>query len=76
MASTPTTQRDIAAARDDRTIATATAAAAVAPAGTTGTDGWDSDADRDAAVLAINTNRTRIAEIITALEKVGILLEA
>ena len=52
---------------------TPTSVTAAAPAGTTGTDGWDSDADRDTAVAMINNNRTRIAEIQSILIDAGLL---
>jgi hypothetical protein len=78
MASDPQKQRDIASGRDDRAIATATAEVPASPAGGTGAaaGGWDTAANRDIAITAINTNRTRIGEIIDALERQGILINA
>lgn len=52
-----------------------TAGVPAAPAGGTGIalGGWDGAAGRDVAITAINTNRTRIAEIEAALVAAGIL---
>lgn len=52
-----------------------TAAAAVAPAGGTGTaaGGWDTAANRDAAIAQINNLRTRVTEMENALKALGIL---
>jgi hypothetical protein len=46
-----------------------------APAGGVGTaaGGWDTSANRDAAIAAINTNKTAIDNIITALKNNGIM---
>lgn len=53
----------------------ATAQVAAAPAGGTGATAgaYDTAANRDTAIAAINNNRTRIAEIETALKNLGIL---
>jgi hypothetical protein len=66
-------RRDLAGALKARQQGLLRAIVAVAPAGTTGTDGWDSDADRDAAVAAINNNRSRIEEIEQLLVDLGLL---
>lgn len=52
-----------------------TAQAAASPAGGVGAaaGGWDTAANRDTAIAAINNNRTRIAEIETALRSLGLL---
>lgn len=52
-----------------------TAQVAVAPAGGTGAaaGAWDTAGNRDTAIATINNNRTRIAEIETALKALGIL---
>lgn len=48
---------------------------AAAPAGGTGAaaGGYDTAGNRDIAIATINNNRTRIAEIETALKNAGIL---
>lgn len=53
-----------------------TSASAVAPAGGTGTaaGGWDTAANRDAAIAQINNLRTRVSEMETALKALGILV--
>lgn len=55
---------------------TLTAVSAVAPAGGTGTaaGGWDTAANRDAAIAQINNLRTRVTEIENALKTLGILI--
>ena len=63
--------RSLAAGKDPKNTALTTAAAA-APT-SDGAFGWTSDADKDIAVTTINTNRTRIGEIETALKAAGIL---
>jgi len=63
--------RSLAAGKDPKGVAL-TAAAAAAPT-SDGAFGWTSDADKDIAVTTINTNRTRIGEIETALKLAGIL---
>lgn len=52
-----------------------TAQVAAAPAGGTGAaaGAWDGSANRDIAIATINNNRTRIAEIETALKALKIL---
>ena len=66
-------RRDVGGSRVARHQGLLTAIVAVAPAGTTGTDGWDSDADRTTAVATINNNRTRITEIEQLLVDLGLL---
>ena len=53
-----------------------TAQAVVAPAGGTGATAgaYDSASNRNAMIAAVNNNRTRIAEIETALQAFGIVL--
>ena len=53
----------------------ASSGTASAPAGGVGTaaGGWDTSANRDAAIAAINTNKTAIDNIITALKNNGIM---
>lgn len=53
-----------------------TAVTAAAPAGGTGTvaGAWDTAANRDAAIAALNNLRTRVTEIETALKALGILV--
>lgn len=52
-----------------------TAVTAAAPAGGTGTaaGGWDTAANRDAAIAQINNLRTRVTQLETALKALGIL---
>ena len=52
-----------------------TAASGAAPAGGTGTaaGGWDTAANRDAAIAVINNLRTRVTELETALKALGFL---
>lgn len=52
-----------------------TAAVAAAPAGGTGAaaGAWDTAANRDLAIATINNNRTRLAEIETALRNLGLI---
>lgn len=52
-----------------------TAATAAAPAGGTGTaaGGWDTAANRDAAIAQINNLRTRVTEMENALKALGLL---
>lgn len=53
-----------------------TAQADAAPAGGTGATAgaYDNATNRDAMIAAVNNNRTRIAEIETALQAFGIVL--
>jgi len=86
MAGTNATQVALAGGLDDPGItavgAALTAAAATAPAGGTGATAgaYDSAANRDIAILAIQTNLTRIAELATkvtaietALQRMGLM---
>lgn len=52
-----------------------TAAAAAAPAGGVGTaaGGWDTAVNRDAAITTINNLRTRVGELETKLQALGLL---
>lgn len=52
---------------------TMTTAAGAAPAGGTGTaaGGWDTAANRDAAIATINNLRTRVTELETFLKALG-----
>jgi hypothetical protein len=52
-----------------------TTASGAAPAGGTGTaaGGWDTAANRDAAIAVINNLRTRVTELETALKALGFL---
>lgn len=98
MAVTKSAQRSIAGGRGDSgaatdagvTTLTMTAAATAAPAGGTGATAgaYDTATNRDTAITCINTNRTRIAELVTdvaaldtridaivvALQRVGLLV--
>lgn len=55
-------------------ISTLTANPVVAPAGGTGAaaGGWSSAANRDTAIATINALRTRISEIETILQDLGL----
>lgn len=51
------------------------ATTSLAPAGGTGTaaGGWDTAADRDFAIQAINNNKAVLDQVVTALKAIGIL---
>jgi hypothetical protein len=67
--------RDLAGARTPRTQGLFTAITAAAPAGGSGATAgaYDSAANRDIAIAAINNNRTRINEIEKLLVDLGLL---
>lgn len=54
---------------------TLTTQSAAAPAGGTGTaaGGWDTAANRDAAIATINNLRTRVSQLEAALQALGLL---
>ena len=66
--------RNLASGIDPKNTAL-TATAPAAPAGGSGATAgaYDSAANRDLAIVTINTNRTRIIEIETALVAAGLL---
>jgi len=67
--------RRVAAGLADKEITALTTAPSAAPAGGTGAaaGGYDTTVNRDAMIVTLNDTRTRVGEIETALQKLGLL---
>lgn len=72
MAENQETQRDVSAGMTDRNKTTYTAQAAAATK-VGGATGFTNAAERDAIVDLANNNRTRLAEVIACLERMGLI---
>ena len=67
--------RRVAAGLADKELTALTTAPSAAPAGGSGATGgaYDTAGNRDAMIVTVNDTRTRVGEIETALQKLGLI---